>query len=263
METFIYLGASEYALRVLREILTKFESKLLCIIDQNIDAKHRESITNSMCGRVKPDSIFDSSVLMDLNFLEYLRREQPSLAISVHFSEILREEFICIPSHGVVNLHSAYLPYNRGHWPEVWSIIRGTPAGITLHYIDQGIDTGDIIDQERVLVSLEDTCESLAIKTEVFGINLVLRNWQSIICGNAVTKVQNQKFPLNLHRHLDLISEIKLDQLYTGKELLNILRSLTIPRLLKGAFFIDPDTGDKIWVQVSLEREAKELPTTK
>lgn len=258
METFIYLGTSEYALRVLRKILAKFESRLLCIIDQNIDAKCREAIANSIGGRVKPDSIFDSSMLHNPDFLEYLKREQPSLAISVHFSEILREEFTCIPKHGVVNLHSAYLPYNRGHWPEVWSIIRNTPAGITLHYIDQGIDTGDIIDQELTAVSFEDTCESLAAKAEIAGINLVLKNWQSIICGSAVAKEQAQKFPLNLHRHLDLISEIKLDQLYTGKDLINILRSLTIPRLLKGAFFIDPDTGDRIWVQVSLEREKKD-----
>lgn len=261
MDTFIYLGTSKYALRVLREILTKFDSKLLCIIDQNIDANCREVIANSIGEEVQPEIIFDSSVLQNPDFLRYLREEQPSLAISVHFSEILKEEFISIPQHGVVNLHSSYLPYNRGHFPEVWSIIRNTPAGMTLHYIDQGIDTGDIIDQERTAVLFDDTCESLAAKAEIAGINLVLKNWKSIICGNATAKAQTQKFPLNLHRHLDLISEIKLDQHYTGEELINILRSLTIPRLLKGAFFVDPDTGDRIWVQVYLERETKVSPT--
>jgi methionyl-tRNA formyltransferase len=184
-----------------------------------------------------------------------LRARGPDFALSAHFCEILPAEIFRLPRHGVANLHSAFLPYNRGHWPEVWSIVRGTPAGMTLHYISEGIDTGDIIDQVRVAIAAEDTCDSLARKIEIAGIELVLRNWEALVHGRATRSPQRERFPINLHAHLDRISEIHLDRMYTGRELLDVLRALTIPRLLEGAFFIDPQTGDRIRVQVSLTRE--------
>ena len=49
------------------------------------------------------------------------------------------------------------LPYNRGKNPNVWPIIDGTPAGVTLHYIDSGIDTGEIIHQIRAKYSWGDS----------------------------------------------------------------------------------------------------------
>src|SRR5262249_4063142 len=137
--TFVYLGASEYALRILGEILERGGSRLLCLIDTGVDDDRRRAIARELSHRVRVDDIHDTAVLRDPAFVTTLRDQRPDFALSAHFSEILSEEVFRIPRHGVANLHSAYLPYNRGHWPEVWSIVRGTPAGITLHYIGEGI----------------------------------------------------------------------------------------------------------------------------
>jgi len=253
---FVYLGASDYALRILRAILGRGDSEPVAVIDAGVHDTRRRAIANALDHAVAAGAIHDTRVLRDPAFLEELRAATPAFALSAHFSEILRDDFLAIPRHGVANLHSAYLPYNRGHWPEVWSIVRGTPAGISLHFIGPGIDTGDIIDQVRVSVRADDTCASLARTLEDEGLALVLRNWPTLISGTATAVPQSARYPINLHKHLGTIAEIHLDRMYSARELIDTLRALTLPQLLKGAFFVDPATGDRIHVQVSLHREA-------
>lgn len=260
--SFVYLGTSDYALRILRQILAAKTSRLRYLIDSGLAAESGEArkhaIAAALGGAVEVTAIRDTSALRDPAFLAELRGDPPDFALSAHFSEILAEDFFSIPRHGIANLHSAYLPHNRGHWPEIWSIVRGTPAGITLHFIGQGVDTGDLIDQTSVAVLPEDTCESLARRIEVAGIELVLCRWDDLVRGRATSRPQGQRLPINLHKHVEALAELQLDRTYTGKELLDVLRALTIPHLLKGAFFVDPDTGDRIRVQVTLTREPRD-----
>lgn len=257
LPSFVYLGASDYALRILREILAAKTSRVRYLIDSGLDEARRRAIAAALGGQLDAAAIRDTSALRDPAFLAELRAAPPDFALSAHFSEILSEDFFTIPRHGVANLHSAYLPYNRGHWPEVWSIVRGTPAGITLHFIGAGLDTGDIIEQVEVDVLPEDTCATLARRVEVAGLQLVLRRWEDLMHGRAAAKPQSHRLPINLHKHVEALAEIQLDRTYTGKQLLDVLRALTIPHLLKGAFFVDPATGDRIRVQVSLAREPR------
>ena len=79
------------------------------------------------------------------------------VALSVFFGYILSPGFIDLFPQGVINLHPAYVPYNRGAFTNVWSIVDDTPAGATLHYIDTGVDTGDMIAQRRVSIEPVDT----------------------------------------------------------------------------------------------------------
>ena len=74
--------------------------------------------------------------LKEPKVLEAIDALQPDIGLSILFDYILRSEFLELCPLGVVNLHPSYLPYNRGQYPNVWSIMDGTPAGVTLHYID-------------------------------------------------------------------------------------------------------------------------------
>ncbi len=75
------------------------------------------------------------------------------LAVSYTYPYIIKQSIIDILNGNIVNLHTSFLPFNRGSYPNIWSIIDGTPRGVTLHYIDEGLDSGDMISQ--VLVPLE------------------------------------------------------------------------------------------------------------
>lgn len=79
---------------------------------------------------------------------------QPELIVVCHFQKILKKNIISIPVLGCINLHPSLLPEYRGMSPQHWPIINGdSETGITIHFINEGVDTGDIILQEKINIS--------------------------------------------------------------------------------------------------------------
>ena len=72
------------------------------------------------------------------------------LAISFGYRHILKADVLATARRPVLNLHIAYLPWNRGAHPLFWAAYDGTPAGVTIHEIDPGVDTGPICFQRKV-----------------------------------------------------------------------------------------------------------------
>jgi methionyl-tRNA formyltransferase len=81
----------------------------------------------------------------------------------------------------IINLHISFLPWNRGAYPNFWSFVDNTPKGVSIHYIDKGIDTGDIILQKEVQISIRDTLQTsyACLKDEIE--NLFIQNWEDIL----------------------------------------------------------------------------------
>lgn len=83
---------------------------------------------------------------------------QPDLIFSAGWRRLLPDSLFSIPKHGVLNLHDGKIPEYRGFAPINWAVINGEDKlGITIHYIDEGIDTGDIILQKEIPLSLHET----------------------------------------------------------------------------------------------------------
>jgi len=90
--------------------------------------------------------------------ISWVANLQPDLCLSVAYNQILKQPVLDIPAHGFVNFHAGKLPNYRGRNIINWAIINGeTEIGLTSHYIDQGIDTGDIILQESLPIGWTDT----------------------------------------------------------------------------------------------------------
>ena len=111
------------------------------------------------------------------------------LAVSHGYRLILRSDVLDrIPT---VNLHIAYLPYNRGADPNLWSVLEDTPAGVTIHHMDAGVDTGDIIARRRV--ALDDATDTLATayaKLQQAIAELFRERWPAISAGTAPREPQ-------------------------------------------------------------------------
>lgn len=86
-----------------------------------------------------------------------LKQSNPELIVSYCYNKLIPKHFIDSVNGNIVNLHISYLPWNRGFSPNYWSFVDDTPKGVTLHYIDEGLDTGKIIAQSLVTLSAEDT----------------------------------------------------------------------------------------------------------
>ena len=101
--------------------------------------------------------------------------------VSYNYRYILSEDILDLLPLRAINLHISYLPYNRGTDPNFWSFVDGTPSGVSIHYIDEGVDTGDIIVQEKVSFNSEkDTLKVSYIKLQFTIQELFKQNWHDI-----------------------------------------------------------------------------------
>jgi methionyl-tRNA formyltransferase len=108
-------------------------------------------------------------------FLEQLRGLDPDLVISVSCPQIFRRELLELPRLGCINVHSALLPEYRGVLPTFWVLARGeSETGVTVHYMSPGVDGGDIIAQQRVGISPDETLHSLMRKCKIAAADAIL-----------------------------------------------------------------------------------------
>ena len=113
-------------------------------------------------------------------------------AVSFGYRHIINKEFIKNCNFPIFNLHISYLPYNRGSHPNFWSFYDNTPSGVTIHIIDEGLDTGPIVFQKLVNFEVKDNTfyESyLTLKSEVE--NLFISNLELFFTNTWKSKKQN------------------------------------------------------------------------
>jgi methionyl-tRNA formyltransferase len=209
--------------------------------------KHRAEIVRA--AGVPADRIFDAATLRDPAVLARIAALGADLALSVYFGYLLRPEFLALFG-SVLNLHPALLPYNRGAHPNVWSIVDGTPAGVTLHHVDPGVDTGDIVAQAEITVEPIDTAETLYARLEAASLALLAATWPAIRAGTATRRPQPAGHGSS-HRVRDLASldRIDLDRRTTARELIDLLRARTFPPH-PGAY-IEVD-GKRVYLRLEL-----------
>jgi len=95
---------------------------------------------------------------------------EPDLIVSVYFNQILKTEAIELAKIGTLNLHPGLLPGYRGVWPDFWKLYKGEKqAGITIHYINEKIDEGEILAQHLYPIEENDTKLSLSLKAAHHG----------------------------------------------------------------------------------------------
>lgn len=183
-----------------------------------------------------PERVLDGSRLGDPGVLADLRAMNADLAISVFFAHIIKEPVLSLFPKGIVNLHPGYLPFNRGVYANVWAIVEGTPAGATLHYVDAGVDTGDIIARQRVEVRPDDTGETLYRRLERACVGLFFDAWPTLAEGRAPRTPQDPAAG-SVHTHADVAALDRIDpagQCRAGR-LIDIIRARTFPPY-KGAY---------------------------
>lgn len=122
---------------------------------------------------------------------QFIRNHSAELMIVSGWYHLIKKNIMDLFPKGVIGLHSSMLPRYRGGAPLVWQMINGEPsAGITLFYLDEGVDSGDIIAQKQVDILEEDTIKTLYDKVGNCGIELLLENLTRIEKGTAARKKQ-------------------------------------------------------------------------
>lgn len=122
--------------------------------------------------------------------------------ISYGYRHIIKKNIIDLFPRRIINLHISYLPWNKGADPNLWSFIDDTPKGVTIHHIDQGVDTGDIIVQKLVHLDNNYTLKTSYDKLQNEIQELFKEKWQDIKNGNFIGVKQNSKDG-SIHRMKD------------------------------------------------------------
>lgn len=159
---------------------------------------------------------------------EIVKKFNPNILFCVYYDKLLKPDVIAIPPMGCINLHLALAEEYRGCYPTTWAIINGeTRTGATLHYIDAGMDTGDIIDQCYTDITPFDTGKSLYLDLVMKGYELFKRCLPAIITGTnsrrkqvttEKTRVYHREFP-----------DYQVPFTGTAQDVYNYIRALIFP----------------------------------
>jgi len=135
---------------------------------------------------------------------------------------LLKERIFSIPKNGCINIHTGLVQKFRGVDSSFWALSRELPeaVGSTIHYINKGIDSGDIIFQTRPKLSLEDTLEDIFLKTCLDSFEALAKKSERILSGDV------EGLPLHSKGHLYQTKDInKLVREKTKKNLTKVLES--------------------------------------
>jgi methionyl-tRNA formyltransferase len=179
-------------------------------------------------------------------FIKVLRELKPDLIISASFPKIFSKELLQIPPLGCINTHRSFLPKYRGTHPDVFAIMNGEhEAGVTIHYLDEGIDTGDIIVQGKVEISQTDTGFTLGYeKFSELALDLFREAFPLIKEGRAPRISQNNSEATYVSWRSEYA---QIDWYKSALEINNLVRALTYPHLIGGAFTFLAGKKLKVW----------------
>ena len=154
-------------------------------------------------GRLQPTPVKAAAEALGIPVLtpEKVNREvdaiaalKPDLLVVVAFGQFLSEKLLAVPPLGAVNIHGSLLPAYRGAAPINAAVINGeTESGVTIMYLDKGMDSGDMILQEKVAIGENTTAGELYEELSALGTELLLRALPLIEAGKAPRTAQDHE----------------------------------------------------------------------
>lgn len=157
---------------------------------------------------------------------EFIKELNPDMIITCAYGQILSEEILNIPKLGCFNLHGSLLPKYRGGAPIHYALLNGDEkTGITLMYMDKGMDSGDMIAKEEIKIEDNDNIESLTNKLSIIASKMIIKYLPSLIDGTNnrvkqdINKVTFSPIITREDEHLDFN--------LTAKEIYNRYRMLS------------------------------------
>ncbi|HKQ60527.1 MAG TPA: formyltransferase [Candidatus Polarisedimenticolaceae bacterium] len=166
-------------------------------------------------------------------WVEHVRQQAPDILFSFYYRRIVSPEILAIPPRGALNLHGSYLPYYRGRAPVNWVLVHGErETGVTLHYMNERADAGDIVAQRKIAIEPHDTAHSLHVKVVREGKRLLSEMLPAIREGTNPRTPQDQQAGSTFGRRRP--EDGRIDWSRPAREVYDLVRAVTHP--YPGAF---------------------------
>ena len=189
-------------------------------------------------------------VRKNTEFIEEIKGLNPDVICVVAYGKILPKEILEIPKLGCINVHGSLLPKYRGAAPIQWAVFNGDEVtGITTMYMDEGMDTGDMILKQEVEIGEDETTGELWDRLSKIGGELLVKTLKEIEKGIAPRQKQGEEFTLAPMLSKDMA---KIDwNKKTAQEIKNLVRGLNP---IMGAYTFLNGKKIKFW-KVDLAKE--------
>jgi dTDP-4-amino-4,6-dideoxyglucose formyltransferase len=172
------------------------------------------------------------------------------LIFSLHCKQIFPKALV--EAVRCINLHPGLNPYNRGWFPQVFSILNGLPAGATLHEMVAEVDRGPVIAQTEVPIHHHDTSLTAYERIQQAEVALLEAWFERLLSGDYTTTETPDGNYNGVEDHRDLC-QLDLDREMTLGGAIDLLRALTHPPY-RNAYFMDGD-GKRVFLSLDLQRE--------
>lgn len=182
-------------------------------------------------------------------FIDELKKINPDVICVVAYGKILPKEILEIAKYGCINVHGSLLPQYRGAAPIQWAVLNGDKTtGITTMYMDEGMDTGDIILKREVEIGENETTGELWDKLSKIGGELLVETLKNIENGTAPREKQGENFTMAPMLNKDMAKINWEDK--NSEEIKNLVRGLNP---IMGAYSFIDNKKVKFWKVEKLE----------
>lgn len=222
----IFMGTPEFAIPVLKTLLKL--SDVVCVVTK----------PDALVGRKKvltPSPIKKLAIKENIPVLTPVKLKEeyqsildyePELIVTCAYGKIVPKVILDYPKYGCINIHASILPKYRGSAPMQWAIANGEKeTGITLMYMDEKMDTGDIIDIEKIPILDDDDLGSIHDKMSLLGSSILEKNFSNII-NNNISRVKQDDTKATLAPMITREMELLNFNDY-GKNIINKIRAFS------------------------------------
>jgi len=203
---------------------TEIEIKFICVRFDTLDTQLKEFASEYRIDYLKHKNINSEE------FIEQIRLYHCDLFVSMSFNQIFRPEIINLPKYTTINCHAGKLPFYRGRNILNWALINDEiDFAITVHFVDEGIDTGDIILQRIYTINEDDDYASLLKIAYIECANILYDSLLLFKENRVERKPQSDIHPTGFYCSQRKVGDELLNWNQTSREVFNFVRAICKP----------------------------------
>ena len=221
----VFMGTPDFAVKTLESVAK--EHNIIGVFTQTDKLVGRKQILTPPPVKVKALAlgvpVYQPNTLRDGAAFEIIKELAPDVIVVAAYGKFLPKEILDFPKFGCINVHASLLPRLRGASPIQWSIVTGEKeTGITTMYMDEGMDTGDMLEKSVTAISDDDNFESLHDRLALMGADLISSTLVKLEKG----EIQRIKQDESLSTYAPIIKKEmgKIDFSKTANEIRNLIR---------------------------------------
>ncbi len=191
----VFMGTPDYAAVTLQKLIDEKFDILAVFAQPDKPVGRKQILTPPATKRIAIDNnipVYQPKSLRDGEAYKILSSLMPDVIVVVAYGKILPKEILALPKYGCINGHASLLPHLRGSAPIQWAIINGDETtGACTQLMDEGIDTGDILEVLETPIGKEETAEELFERLSVLSADLMVSTLKSLEKGTIKPIKQN------------------------------------------------------------------------